>query len=171
MIWRVFRKSAPSASSHTSWWQAALAAEAAPTPEAIAQLTADRAAPASAPDEAERQVEMMDGLEALAAFWNRALPVITTQHRVIGADTCHMVAPACLVGLTDQPGKVLLTSQRLIHVGASVRAWPWHRIGGVDRAERALDVTILGSTDTVNLICNTYGDAMTAAYFARRLHR
>ena len=114
---------------------------------------------------------MVDGLTALAALWNQALPVLTTQHRVIGADTCHMVAPACLVGLTDQPGKVLLTSQRLIHVGAGVRAWPWHRIGGVDRADRALDVTILGSTDTVNLICNTYGDAMTAAYLARRLHR
>jgi hypothetical protein len=171
VIWRAFRKSAPPSSAHAAWWQAAIAAEAAPSPDALAKLGAEMTSPASSPDEAERQVEMVEGLAALAALWNRDLPVITTQHRVIGADTCHMVAPACLVGLTDQPGKVLLTSQRLIHVGAGVRAWPWHRIGGVDRAERALDVTIIGSTDTVNLICNTYGDAMTAAYLARRLHR
>jgi len=171
VIWRVFRKSAPPASSHAAWWQAALAAEASPTPDAIEKLGAAMASPAAAPDEAERQVEMVDGLGALAALWDQALPVITTQHRVIGADVCHMVAPACLVGLTDQPGKVLLTSQRLIHVGTGVRTWPWHRIGGVERTERALDVTIIGSTDTVNLICNTYGDAMAAAYLARRLHR
>ena len=51
----------------------------------------------------------------------------------------------------------------LAHAGAA------SRIGGVDRTERALEITILGATDTINLICNTYGDAMAAAHLARRL--
>ena len=114
-------------------------------------------------------MEMLDGLEQLTSLAGRDPAVVQTQHRVIGSDVCHMVAPACLVGLTDHPGKLFLTSRRLIHVGDTVRAWPWHRIGGVDRTERALEITILGATDTINLICNTYGDAMAAAHLARRL--
>jgi hypothetical protein len=171
VIWRAFRKSAPAPSPTAAWWQAALACEAAPTLDALADLSARMTSQATSPDEAERQAEMLDGLGELAALWDQALPVLSTQHRVIGTDVCHMAMPACLVGLTDQPGKVLLTSERLIHVGSGVRAWPWHRIGGVERLERRLDITILGSTDTMNLICNSYGDAMTAAYLARRLQR
>jgi len=124
--------------------------------------------PATAPDEAERQVEMLEGLEHLASMAGSEPAVLHTQHRVIGADVCHMVAPACLVGITDHPGKLFVTSRRLIHVGETVRSWPWHRIGGVERTERALEITILGAPDTVNLICNTYGDAMAAAHLTRR---
>jgi hypothetical protein len=168
VIWRVFRKSATASPSH-AWWEAARSAEIAPNEEALASLRDSLASPVTAPDERERQVEMLEGLERVAALAAGGPAVIQTQHRVVGTDVCHMVAPACLVGLTDHPGKLFLTSRRLIHVGEGVRAWPWHRIGGVDRTDRALEITILGAPDTVNLICNTYGDAMAAAHLARRL--
>ena len=171
MIWRVFRKGAPVAPADAAWWQAARAAEAAPSPDAIAALRASLAVRAALSDESERQLEMVDGLEQLAALAGTPPAALETQHRVIGSDTCHLAVPACWVGLTDEPGKLLLTSRRLIHVAGAVRAWPWHRIGGVDRTERALEVTILGAPDTVNLVCNSYGDAMAAAHLARRLQR
>ena len=170
MIWnRIFRKAA-ALPRDAGWWQAALAAEASPTAEAIASLR-DGLAPPSTPDDRERQEEMLDGLERLAALTAGSLEVVETQHRVVGTDVCHMVAPACLIGLTDEPGKLFITSRRLIHTGTAMRAWPWHRIGGVDRTERALEVTIIGAPDTVNLVCNSYGDAMTAAHLARRFGR
>jgi len=171
VIWKVFRKGPPKSLDDAAWWSAARAAEASPTAEAIASLRARLASQEKTPDEWERQVEMIDGLELLAAMAAAPPATVETQHRVVGTDVCHLVAPACLVGLTDQPGKLFLTSRRLIHVGSTVRAWPWHRIGGVDREERALEVTIIGTTDTINVICNTYGDAMTAAHLARRLQR
>ena len=171
MIWKVFRKSPPRPKDDAAWWNAARAAEASPTADAIAGLRAGLASQQKAPDEWERQVEMIDGLELILAMAASEPATVETQHRVVGTDVCHLVAPACLVGLTDQPGKLFLTSRRLIHVSGAVRAWPWHRIGGVDREERALEVTIIGTTDTVNLICNTYGDAMAAAHLARRLQR
>ena len=169
MIWRVFRKSTPGSSVDAAWWQAACAAEPAPSPAAIAALRERLAPAASAPDEAERQIEMLDGLEQVAAIAGAAPAAIETQHRAIGADTCHLAVPATYVGLTDEPGKLFVTSKRVIHLGGTVRAWPWHRIGGVDRTERALEITILGAPDTVNLMCNTYGDAMAAAHLCRRL--
>ena len=168
MIWKVFKKS-PTASPSQAWWDAARSAEQKPTREALEPLRSTLASPVTAPDERERQVEMLEGLEQLVGIATAEPAVVQTQHRVVGTDVCHMVAPACLVGLTDHPGKLFLTSKRLIHVGESVRSWPWHRIGGVERTERALEITILGAPDTVNLICNTYGDAMTAAHLARRL--
>jgi hypothetical protein len=168
VIWRVFRKSG-TASPSPAWWDAARSAETTPNLEVIASLRDTLASPVTAADERERQVEMLEGLEQLVAVAAGAPAVIHTQHRVIGSDVCHMVAPACLVGITDHPGKLFLTSRRLIHVGESVRSWPWHRIGGVERTDRALEITILGAPDTVNLICNSYGDAMTAAHLARRL--
>lgn len=168
MIWRVFRKSA-TASPSPAWWEAARSAELTPNADALVSLRESLASPVTAPDERERQIEMLEGLELLAALAAAEPAVVQTQHRVVGTDVCHMVAPACLVGITDHPGKLFLTSRRLIHVGESVRSWPWHRIGGVERTDRALEITILGAPDTVNLICNTYGDAMAAAHLARRL--
>ncbi len=169
MIWnRIFRKTSAAPSADIAWWQASLAAERTPTLDAIAAL---RARMASSPDERERQEEMIDGLERLTAISGGDLPILDTQHRVVGTEACHLVAPASLIGLTDEPGKLLITSGRLIHAGATLRTWPWHRIGGVDRTERALEVTILGAPDTVNVLCNTYGDAMAAAHLARRLQR
>ena len=171
MIWKVFRKSPPRPQDDAAWWNAARAAEASPSADAIANLRGRLASQQKAPDEWERQIEMLDGLELILAMSTAEPSTVETQHRVVGTDICHLVMPACLVGLTDQPGKLILTSRRLIHVAGAVRAWPWHRIGGVDREERALEVTIIGTTDTVNLICNTYGDAMAAAHLARRLQR
>jgi hypothetical protein len=171
VIWKVFRRTPSKSQDDAAWWHAARTAEASPTTAAIAGLRARLASQEKAPDAWERQVEMIDGLEQVAAMAGAEPATIETQHRVVGTDVCHFVVPACLVGLTDQPGKLFLTSRRLIHVGGTVRAWPWHRIGGVDRDERALEVTIIGTTDTINLICNTYGDAMAAAHLARRLQR
>ncbi len=171
MIWRVFKRAPGVSAASAAWWRTAAAAEREPQGNALNDLRAALAGADADPDERERQVEMLEGLEQLAAIAARDLDVIQTQHRVIGTDVCHFVAPACLVGLTDEPGKLFLTSRRLIHVCAKVRTWPWHRLGGVERAERALEITILGAPDTINVTCNTYGDAMAAAHLVRRLQR
>ena len=99
-----------------------------------------------------------------------ALPVLATQHRVIGAARCHFTAPSSLTGPVDAPGKLFVTSDGLVFAGsARVFTWPWHRVRAIMRSERALVVTLAGAPDPIAILCNTYGDAMTARYLAARL--
>ena len=121
-------------------------------------------------DEHERRDEMLDGLQLLVALSDGApLPVLETQHRVIGADVCHFVAPATLVLDVSAPGKLFLTSQRLIFASGRVQAWPWHRLRDVLRQDRELFISVAGADAIVRLQCNTFGDAMSARHIARRL--
>jgi hypothetical protein len=112
---------------------------------------------------------MLEGLEQLLPCTDAELPVMHTQHRVIGSDLCHFVAPASLAGNVDTPGKLFLTSQRVVFAGGRAQSWPWHRIRGVARQERALVFQINGAGEGLRINCNTYGDAMVARYFAGRL--
>ena len=95
LVWRFFRKSrGPKADA--AWWQAAEAAVEQPGAPAIDAL-AGRIAPNGTPDEIERQEEMVAGLRELAALAALPeLPALSTQHRVIGQDTCHLIAPVSL---------------------------------------------------------------------------
>lgn len=121
MIWRAFRK--PSRTPHTdAWWRTADAVAASPVAPAIERLAAEAlprdSADAAHADEAERQQEMIDGLRALRVLADvDTLPVIATQHRVIGGDTCHFVAPVTLAGDAGAGGKLFLTSARVIFAG------------------------------------------------------
>lgn len=171
MIWRVFRRASPKLQTD-SWWRDAEQAAAAPSAAALDALHA-RVAPAGADlDEAERQEEMVDGLrQMLAVAETRDLPVVVTQHRVIGADACYFVAPVSLAGDVAAPGKLFLTADRLIFASGKVHAWPWHRVQDIERAGRLLAVVLLGGGEAARLQCNTYGDALVVWHLAGRLRR
>ncbi len=112
---------------------------------------------------------MLDGLEQLLTCTETELPIVHTQHRVIGSDRCHFVAPATLTGDVDVPGKLFLTSHRVVFAGGRAQAWPWHRVRNVVRQERSLVLQLNGSADERRIHCNTYGDAIVASHFAGRL--
>jgi hypothetical protein len=171
VIWRVFRRASPKPQTD-SWWRDAEQAAAAPSAEALEALHA-RVAPADADlDEAERQEEMVDGLRQMLAVAETAdLPVVVTQHRVIGADACYFVAPVSLAGDVASPGKLFLTADRLIFASGKVQAWPWHRVHEVARAGRLLAVVLNGGTEGARLQCNTYGDALVVWHLAQRLRK
>jgi hypothetical protein len=169
MRWPFSRRSDPSRVSH-AWWQQAEAASSEPTPAVIAALRASMASGDDATDEWDRQTEFLEGLEHLAGVRaHPALPDVPTQHRVIGADRCHFIAPASLVGPGAVSGKLFLTSERAIFVGASVVSWPWHRVRAAVRADRDLMLTILGNGEPFGLRCNTYAEALEAHDLASRL--
>lgn len=163
MMWRWFRRSAE-APAGAPWWQDAERAAETPSAEAIADLR--RAVEPTAPlDEREQQEEMLDGLEQLLALSAlEALPVLTTQHRVIGTDTCHFLAP---VTLGDVPGKLFLTSRRLVIVAGGVTSRPWQGVRRLVRTGRSL---VVGAGDQLlEARCNSFGDALAAQHVASRL--
>jgi hypothetical protein len=152
-----------------SWWQDADRLAERPDAHAIDALC-DRLAPDTPLDEAEQQEEMLDGLRALAALASLdALPVVETQHRVIGGDRCHLMTPATLAADQAVPGKVFLTERRLLFAGGRARTWAWHRVRTIARTARAVSLVVAGPSDLVTLHCNTLGDAVTIAFLARRL--
>lgn len=168
-LWKFGARAAAPRLLGTAWWADANQAALAPAPDIIARLRAE-AATAEDPDERERADEMIEGLarlQELAA--HPALPALATQHRVIGADVCHFTTPASLAGQHDTPGKLFVTSARLVFAGPRVQAWPWHRITRVVRRERELLVAMTGAADPPVILCNSYGDALVVAYFAARL--
>ena len=171
MIWRVFRKT-PSLPSTDSWWRDADRAAESPAAEAIADLASRVTRADQDADEAERQEEMIDGLRQLdLVAAARDLPVVVTQHRVIGADRCHFVAPVSLTGDVSTPGKLFLTGERVVFAGAGASAWPWHRVRDVARSGRHLVVVGHDGAEGMQLQCNTYGDALVIQHLAKRLKR
>ncbi|MCC7185183.1 MAG: hypothetical protein IT185_02995 [Acidobacteria bacterium] len=122
----------------------------------------------SAADLAEAEQEMREGLEALAAFERSDLPVLHTQHRVIGSDACHYMAPASVIAEVDAGGKVFVTSAKIIFASGSVVSWPWHLITRIRREERDLVIDLKGRP-AVRLRVNTYGDALLIEALVVRL--
>ena len=168
MFSRWFGKS-PSPKIDNAWWQAAEAAAETPANDAIDAL-ARALVSGTATDELERQQEMVEGLRDLATVAaTPALPVLTTQHRAIGNDQCHFIAPVSLGVEGGGAGKIFLTSARIVFVGGRLRSWPWHRLRRVTRAGRNLIIVIAGEADDLVLQCNTYGEALIAAHIIRRL--
>jgi hypothetical protein len=156
--------------SFQSWWQQADTIAGEPSAEGIAALLQSMATIDDAPDEADRQAEFVEGLQRLADLRaTTALPNIPTQHRVIASDRCHFIAPVSLVGPAGVAGKLFLTSNRAIFVGASVVSWPWHRVRAIARQDRDLVLSIVGGADLFVLRCNTYGDALEAGFLAEIL--
>jgi hypothetical protein len=169
LIWRAFRKSS-SQKVDAAWWASADAAAASPTAEALDALGRGLGPASAAPDEAERQEEMLAGLRDLAAVsGGTTLPTIETQHRVIGADRCHLIAPVSLGAEAGAAGKLFLTSARLVFVGGRPTAWPWHRVRRVTRAGRDLIVIVTGEPEPLVLRCNTFGEALVGHYMAEKL--
>ncbi len=165
-LWRRRRSSPPPAAG---WWIDAEAAAEQPSAERLAALRASPRRTATDPDEAERIDEMLEGLERVLALSElAALPILETQHRVIGDDVCHFSAPASLRLDIDSPGRVFATSRRLVFAGGSVQAWPWHRVLRLVRSERVVTALVAGAEPPV-LVFNSYGDALMMVRLATRL--
>lgn len=166
----LFRRRTTAPPEVTEWWQSANALTTAPTVDGVAALKASIVSDEEAPDVADAQREMVEGLEALLALPPEGLPVLTTQHRVIGGDACHYLTPASLGDQVDGGGKLFVTSTRLVFAGGGVQTWPWHLVTRVDRVERDLVVALKGRPP-VRLRLNTYEDALVVCALATRLRR
>ena len=170
MFRRLFGRVAPPQPDTSSWWSEANALAEGPDAGRIGTLRAQVADAAKAPDIAELQEEMIDGLERLLALAAEpALPVIETQHRVIGSEVCHFIAPVSLVEEVDASGKLFATAGRLVFAAGTVRQWPWHSIAGITRAERDVVIDLRGRPGAARLRTNTYGDALVIVALAERL--
>jgi hypothetical protein len=126
------------------------------------------------PDDLEIEQEMLDALEDLGALASSVraagLPAVETGHRVVGSDRCHFTAPVSMPDEQSQPsGRLLLTSARAIFVGGPGATVPWHAVGQVLHADR--DVILIRSDrgKLYRFQCNTFSDALRAAFLAREL--
>ena len=124
-------------------------------------------------DDVEVETEMLDALVCVrdlqAAAQRGQLPIVETQHRVVGTEPCHFTAPASLPDDAAQTsGRLLITPTRLLFIGGGrTQAVAWHAVHEAIRAER--DVALLrGDTSTAaHFRLNTYTDAVATVFFAR----
>ena len=170
MIWNVFRRRRGTSSPEAQWWHEANREASAPTPAGVARLR-DGLAAQTTSDDVETQEEMVDGLDAVIAAAAAPLPVVETQHRVIGADACHLAVPVTLAADVGVPGKLFLTASKCIFAGGKVQSWAWHRVRQVDRTGRDISLVIHGADALVLFQTNCYTDALLIAHFASRLRR
>jgi hypothetical protein len=165
---RLFSR-APQQPDVSSWWTRANRLADAPTGDEVAALRASMLDEATFPDQAEAQQEMVEALATLLTLTTTpTLPVVATQHRVIGTDTCHHLVPAALVEPPDGGGKLFVTSARLIYAAGTVQAWPWHLVARIRRMNRDLLVE-LKSRPPIGLRLNTYEDAVVIHAIAASL--
>jgi len=164
-MWRLFRRT----TERDVWWQDADEAATRPTAAVIDRLEAELS-PAPAGVDIEAQEEMVDGLrQLLAVVSSPALPVLASQHRVIGTDTCHFIAPVTMAEPAGAAGKLFLTSRRLVLVSSGVSAKPWHAVRRLSRQGRLL--TIGAGESAVQVQCNSFGDALVAHHLAAQLSK
>ena len=131
--------------------------------------------PLHAGEDNEMELEMIDALERLSSLHqetaNGALPAVETQHRVLAGDRCHFSAPA---SLPDDPaqasGRVLFTAVKSLFVsGGQPHTVAWHTVRDVIQAERDVLMLRADTTPAAHFRFNTFGDAVAAAFLARRL--
>ena len=170
MFRRLLARVAPPQPDTSAWWREANALAGRPVADRLAALRAQTIDAGKAPDIAELQDEMIDGLERLLALAGEpVLPVIATQHRVIGDEVCHFIAPVSLIEQVDASGKLFATAQRLVFAAGTVRQWPWHALASITRVERDVVIDLRGRPETARLRTNTYGDALLLIALAERL--
>lgn len=157
-------------------WRNAWARVAAATEdERIAQLVAELDSFSLAEDDIEIEREMLDALrdrqELLATVRASGLPMIETGHRVVRGEPCHYTAPVSMPEEPGQPaGRLLMTSTRAIFVGgANGLAAAWHTISDATHVERDLVLMRNGRDQAYRFRCNSYGDALRAAFIAGEL--
>lgn len=156
------------------WREAWEAAARTTDTGAVPRLRSQLDALALPEDEIEIEREMLDGLAELATLASsvgtNGLPAIPTGHRIVGADICHFTAPASMPDDPSQPsGRLLLTSARAIFIGGPGAGAPWHSLGEAAHADRDLVLVRHDRSHLHRFRCNTYSDAMTAAFMARHL--
>jgi hypothetical protein len=154
-------------------WTAALAAEDASRGDELRhQLEALK------PDQGEDfevELEMLDALERLRELQTETaagtLPVVETHHRVVAAEACHFTTPATLADDPAQPsGRLLFTPTKTVLVGAGKpQSVPWHAVREVIHSERDVLLVRADGAAAAHFRFNTFGDAVAAAFLARRL--
>ena len=154
-------------------WMAAVVAEDGSRADTLrAEL---KGLPLGPVDDNEVELEMIEALERLASLAGETaagvLPVVETQHRVLGGDRCHFTAPASLPDDPSQSsGRVLFTGARTFFVGGSQpQPVPWHAVRDVIHSERDVLLVRADGTAAAHFRFNSYGDAVAAAFLARRL--
>ena len=158
----------------TEWRKAWNRAAAAGDTAQGAPLRAELDAIGLAEDDVEIEREMLDALQDLAVLVASVraagLPAVETGHRVVGSDRCHFTTPASMPDEVSQPsGRLLLTSARAIFVGGTHATAPWHSVGDALQLDRDL-VLIRSDRDKLyRFRCNTFSDALQAAFLSREL--
>jgi hypothetical protein len=126
-------------------------------------------------DDVEIEREMLQALidrEKLAAtIRERGLPTVETGHRVVRGEPCHYSEPASMPDDAGQPsGRLLLTANRALFVGSGkTMTAAWHTISLAVHAERDVLLAKNGREQAYRFRCNTYGDALRAAFIADQL--
>jgi hypothetical protein len=126
-------------------------------------------------DEIEIEREMLQALldreELSSATRSSGLPLLETGHRAVRGEPCHYSAPASIVDESAQPsGRLLLTAGRAIFVGGGTSvAVPWHAVSAAVHADRDIVLVKNGHEAAYRFRCNTYSDALCAAFVAREI--
>ena len=157
------------------WREQWAKAAAAPDHGDIAGLARDLDAFEYSEDEIEIEREMLEALihrEQLASTIRESgLPHVETGHRVVRGEPCHYSEPASMPDDPGQPsGRLLLTADRAVFVGSGKTiATAWHTISVALHAERDVVLVKNGREHAYRFRCNTYGDALRAAFLAGEL--
>jgi hypothetical protein len=154
-----------------SWTAAAVSGDTA----AAGPLSRELAALGCPDEEIEIEREMLGALLDLAELTTSVqldgLPTIVTGHRIIREERCHFTAPVSMPDDPSQPGgRLFLTERRAAFAGGAVSssiAWP--RVAGVLAIERDLLLIGAGETMLSRFRCNSFSDALCAAFLAREL--
>jgi hypothetical protein len=124
-------------------------------------------------EEIEMEREMLQALidrdELSSAMRASGLPQVETGHRIVRGEPCHYSAPASLVEDTAPPtGRLLFTAGRVVFVGGGTSiSIPWHAVSAAVHAERDIVLVANGREQAYRFRCNTYTDALCAAFIAR----
>jgi hypothetical protein len=170
------RSRAPEEDPRLVEWRKSWKAAAALRDGAAADVLAGALAALGCPEEdIEIEREMLGALrdlaELTAAVNAHGLPIVVTGHRIIRDEHCHFTAPASMPDEPSQPGgRLFLTERRIAFAGgAEARSVAWHKVADVVPLER--DVALIGAGQTMlsRFRCNTFSDALCAAFLAREL--
>jgi hypothetical protein len=157
------------------WRRAWEAAVARPDRGSRAHLVDRLAALGNGGDDIEVEQEMLDALDALLILMDQlaatGLPVVDTTHRVVRGEVCHFTTPVSMPEDPAQPsGRLLMTASRAVFIGGPKGlAIPWHAAAEILRRDRDLVIIRADQQALFRFRCNTYGDALSAEFVARRL--
>lgn len=125
-------------------------------------------------DDADLEMELLDGLVEVERLKEQEaagapLPQVETSHRAVAGETCHFAAPASRPDVAgDGGGKLFLTSRRLVYIGTTPAAVSWAHVAAVHAASR--DFVVRARPDRLLAFrCNSYADALAAAWIATHL--
>jgi hypothetical protein len=172
------RRGVPRQDSRLRGWRHAWAQAAAATCDQdghIARLAAELDGFGLPSEDVEIEQEMLEALrdreQLRASVRTSGLPMVETGHRVVRGEPCHYSAPASMPDEIGQPsGRLLLTGSRAIFVGgAKGVSAAWHTISEAAHHERDVLLVRNGPDQACRFRCNSYGDALRAAFIAGEL--